>query len=243
MILDKFPKTRSILSEEYTKIYAEHYRNNRDGATTSSSLTMKMESWLHKQVANDVKKNPNRSTLEIGAGTLNQLDFEHARPYDIVEPYKDLYINSAHLPKIRNIYNDIAEIGNGIKYDRITSIATFEHILNLPEVVAKSCLLLENQGTLRISIPNEGTFFWKLGWKLTSSIEFNMKYKLSYETFLMHEHVNTAAEIEEVLNHFFRKINCSNFGISRKIAFYRFFECSAPRIEAAEDYLHSISHR
>jgi hypothetical protein len=91
MILDKFPKTRSILSDEYKRIYAEHYRNNRDGATTSSAITMWMESWLHKQVAKDVKRDPDKSTLEIGAGTLNQLDFENARPYDIVEPYKDLF--------------------------------------------------------------------------------------------------------------------------------------------------------
>jgi trans-aconitate methyltransferase len=152
------------------------------------------------------------------------------------------FVNSVHLPKIGRIYNDIAEISTDNKYDRITSIATFEHILNLPEVVAKSCLLLNDKGTLRISIPNEGSLFWKLGWKLTSSIEFNMKYKLSYETFLMHEHVNTAAEIEEVLKYFYSKIRYANFGFSRHVAFYRFFECSGPKTLIAQDYLKTLTN-
>jgi len=52
-----------------------------------------------------------------------------------------------------------------------------------------------------------------------------------------HEHVNTADEIEQVLEYFYGEVKCSCFGISRQIAFYRFYECSKPRIENAQKYL------
>ena len=72
--------------------------------------------------------------------------YENTQPYDIVEPYEGLYKNSSELDRIRNIYADIATIEGEALYDRITAIATFEHITDLPEVVAKSCLLLKNNG-------------------------------------------------------------------------------------------------
>lgn len=236
-MLSKYPKTRSKLSEDYQKIYNEHYYNNREGQTSASFITNMMESWLHKKVAKDLSNNNDKSTLEIGAGTLNQLNYENTKPYDIIEPFTALYKNSKYLHKVNNIYNDIDEIETSQKYDRITSIATFEHITDLPKVVAKTCQLLKSGGTLRVSIPNEGTFLWKLGWKITSGLEFRLKYKLKYETLLKHEHVNNANEIEDVLKHFYSNIKCSCFGLSRGFAFYRFYECSEPRINAAEEYL------
>ncbi len=50
-VLKKFPKRRSELPEEYLKIYDEHYKNNRNGATPASFISMQMEKWLHKKVA------------------------------------------------------------------------------------------------------------------------------------------------------------------------------------------------
>jgi hypothetical protein len=186
------------LSADYRNIYNEMYKKNREGETTASSLSQKMESWLHKKIAKDLKNNKQKSTLEIGAGTLNQLKYENTSPYDIVEPFKALYQNSLYLPKIRNIYNDIDEIDMNAKYDRITSIATFKHVLDLPKVVAKSCLLLNEWGTLRVSIPNEGNFLWKLGWKMTTGLEFRIKSKLDYGIIMKYEHVNSADEIEKI---------------------------------------------
>lgn len=236
-MISKYPKTRTILPDDYKKIYNDHYYKNREGQTSASFLSKMMESWLHKKVAKDLSNSTDRYTLEIGAGTLNQLQYENTKPYDIIEPFTALYKNSKYLSQIDNIYNDIDDIEVSPKYDRITSIATFEHITDLPKVVAKTCQLLKTGGTLRVSIPNEGTFLWKLGWKLTTGLEFRLKYKLKYETLLKHEHVNNADEVEEVLKHFYSKVKCSCFGLSRGFAFYRFYECSEPKISVAEDYL------
>lgn len=232
-----YPKKRPELPVEFKNLYSEIYKKNRDGDTTASSVSQKMEAWLHKKVAKDVINITNKSTLEIGAGTLNQLKYESTKPYDIIEPFTELYKNSKFKSELRNIYSDINEIKDENIYDRIISIATFEHITNLPTVIARTCILLKKQGTLRVSIPNEGTFLWKLGWKLTTGLEFKLKHGLDYGILMKHEHVNTADEIEAVLKYFYSDIKCSYFGINKKIALYRYYECTNPKIEQAYAYL------
>ncbi len=237
-ILIGFPKRRRELPAEYRKIYVEYYRKNREGSTKATFLSKRMEVWLHKKVASDVADSKcDYSTLEIGAGTLNQLDYEKGiKTYDIVEPFEELYRNSKCLSRVRNIYNNIEEIGEDTKYDRIISIATFEHILDLPKVVAKTSLLLTQNGHLRVSIPNEGTILWRLGTKITG-YEFKRRYGLDYKTLMEFEHVNTADEIEHVLGHFFATVRCSVMGLNRKLAFYRFYDCSNPDVDMASTYL------
>jgi len=242
-MFENYPKVRIDLPLEFQKIYAEHYKKNREGQTSASSLAQKMEGWLHRKVAKDVIGLTDKSTLEIGAGTLNQLRYEQTTPYDIIEPFAELFIHSEFRNRINKVYKDIDEIGELDNYDRITAIATFEHITDLPKVVAKTCTHINANGTLRVSIPNEGTFLWKLGYKLTTGVEFKLKYGLDYSILMNYEHVNTADEIEQVLKYFYGKVKCSVFGINRRIAFYRFYECSKPRVELAHQYLKSINQK
>jgi hypothetical protein len=239
-MFENYPKVRTELPLEFKNIYAEHYKKNREGQTSASSLSQKMERWLHRKVAKDVKGVNNKSTLEIGAGTLNQLHYEQTAPYDIIEPFAELYINSPLKSKVNKIFKDIDEIGEDDLYERITSIATFEHITDLPKVVAKTCIHLKDKGTLRVSIPNEGTFLWKMGYRLTTGIEFKLKYGLDYSILMNYEHVNTAREIEQVLKYFYGKVKCSCFGINKRIALYRFYECSDPKRELAKEYLDTL---
>lgn len=228
-MLEKFPKIRPELPSEYQEIYARHYKENRDGASQAAGLAQRMESWMHKKIAADVSAAPAKSTLEIGAGTLNQLQYEkHSEPYDIVEPFASLYENSPFLERVRNIYADVREIPSDHKYNRITSCAVFEHICELPDVVARSGTLLAENGTLRVAIPSEGTPLWRLGYTYTTGLEFKRKYGLDYEVLMRHEHVNTAKEIEEVLRYYFKGVSGKVFGVSKALSFYQFFECSEP---------------
>ena len=236
-ILSKFPKLRPELPKEYQEIYTQHYLSNREGKYKTTSLSMKLERWLHKKVAADVVGTKGKKTLEIGAGTLNQLQYEPVIDnYDIIEPFKELYEDSDRLLNVRNIYSDISEVTE--KYDRITSIAVFEHIMDLPYVVATAALHLNEGGCIRTSIPNEGTFMWKLGTKVTGR-EFKKKYGLEYDVLMKFEHVNTAQDIEDVLNHFFIKTKSSTFGLGKGIGFYRFLEHKHPKIDVAKAYLES----
>ena len=66
---------------------------------------------------------------------------------------------------------------------------------------------------------------WKLGWKLTTGLEFRLKYGLDYAVLMRHEHVNTAFEIETVLREYFGNVKRSVCGISAALSFYQFFEC------------------
>lgn len=239
-MLDRFPKTRSELPADFQRIYATHYKENRSGGSPASSLAQRMEAWLHKRVAEDVQREPDvaRSTLELGAGTLNQLKYEPVvGPYDIVEPFRSLFEGSPELARIRNVYADASEVPSDARYDRITAVATFEHICNLPEVVARAGLLLNRGGSLRISIPSEGTPLWTLGWMATTGLEFRLRHGLDYGVLMRHEHVNTAKEIESVLRHFFREVKVSVFGLSRGLSLYQFHRCSAPDVDACTRYL------
>lgn len=237
--LSRFPKRRPPLPPEFKAIYERQYKENRTGKTPAYSLAQRMESWLHRRVAADVvaERSP-KSTLEIGAGTLNQLPYEPVvGPYDIVEPFRNLYEGSPLLPRVRNIFADITDVPADSRYDRITSIAAFEHVCNLPEVVARTGLLLDVDGTLRVSIPSEGTVLWTLGWKMTTGLEFRVRYGLDYGVLMRHEHVNTAREIEDVLTYFFARVRTAVFGLSKRISFYRFHECSEPRREECANYV------
>lgn len=232
-MLDQFPKQRIHLPQEYEDIYAAHILENREGQTQASSITRRMEMWMHKQIAKNMNNAVKiRSTLEIGAGTLNQIPFEpEAGPYDIVEPSEMLYKNSPYIGRIRNIYADISEVPSTLRYDRVTSIATFEHICDLPYVIAKAGLLLRPDGCLRVAIPSEGTLLWTLGWKLTTGVEFRLRHGLDYGLLMKYEHVNTARDIESLLNYFFDKVSYKVLGISKSLSFYQFFNCTTPKIE------------
>lgn len=227
-VFERFPKKRPILPEAYVRLYEQHSLANRQGNYHSTSIAQKLEAWMHQKVAADLPQKNNPTTLEIGAGTLNQLYYERSvNTYDIVEPFQALYAHSPMLSRIRTVYKDISEIPLSLTYDRITSVATFEHIEDLPRLVARSTALLAPEGTLRIAVPNEGTWLWRLGTAVTGA-EFRLRYGLDYQVLMRYEHVNTANEIEAVLRGFYKSVSTQVCGMSRTWALYRFFECSLP---------------
>jgi SAM-dependent methyltransferase len=201
------------------------YKDNREGKGIMSFLSQKMESWMHKQVAKNCF--PGNYVLEIGSGTLNHLKYElFVQPeYDIVEPFKKLFEKSSYLSKVRNIYEDISQVPNVNKYDRIISIAAYEHILNLPEVLEKAKILLKPDGVHVIAIPNEGHFLWRLAWSCTTGLSFRLKYNLDYSVIMRYEHVNSADEIDMLLKQYYINIKCRIFGLSKRLCLYRVYFC------------------
>lgn len=240
-LLSRFPKTRLSLPEEYAEIYQEHYRANRDGSTPISGITSRLEGWMHRRVARSANMFSG-PTLEIGAGNLNHLNYEQpGTPYDIVEPAPFLYQVSDRIGRVRNFYSDIREVSRENAYTRVISIATFEHITDLPSVIAAGILMLDPQGIMDIAIPSEGEALWKLGWMLTSGIEFRKRYGLDYELLMRYEHVNSAREIEQLLHYFFRQVKVTNFGFSRSLSIYQHLCCSGPNRTVAANYLATLT--
>ena len=221
--VSKYPKKRIVLNEEYLKVYKEHYIANRGGDGIANTIAQKMESWMHKKVSN---KNGN-DILELGAGNLNHLEYENSYiNYDIIEPFKDLYQDNPSIKKIRNIFTSTSEVNQ--KYDKIISIATLEHLINLPNEIELCKNLLKQDGIFQVAIPCEGEFAFKLGWLLTTAISFKLKYNLDYSKLIEYEHVNTIDEIMTVLKHNFEIVNfCRSPFILpiKNLSFYAYIEC------------------
>lgn len=237
-VLENFPKTRPPLPPEFQEIYAAQYKENRNGGSAASGLAQRLESWMHRKVAADAGADFTGSTLEIGAGTLNQIKYEkHGGIYDIVEPFRALYEGSPDLERVTTVYSDIAEIPEGTRYDRIISVATFEHLCALPAVIARCGRMLHEGGSLRCGIPSEGTILWKLGYTMTTGLEFKRKYGLDYETLMRHEHVNTAREIEAVLRYFFADLQSRSFGLAKALSLYQFYACRKPIEERCSKFV------
>lgn len=233
-LLAAFPKARPPLPPAYQAIYVEQYKSNRTGETTAASMAQRLERWLHRQVAADVAGGAPRPTLELGAGTLNQLPYEpEGAAYDIVEPFTALFADSPLLGRVRDAWADIGEVPAERRYERITSVAMMEHALDLPLVLARAARLLAPGGVLRTAIPAEGGLLWTLGWMFTTGLEFRLRRGLDYGVVMRHEHVNTAAEIEALTRRLFGRVAVRGFGLGRQLALYRFVEARDPDLALA----------
>jgi SAM-dependent methyltransferase len=224
-----FPKQRPPLPPEYQALYEEHIKRNRQGAQGVVRLSSRMEAWMHRRVAKHAAAPPGR-VLEIGAGTLNHVPYERSwSTYEVVEPFADLYTDSPYRGRVRTIYADLSEVPADQKYEKIVSIAVFEHICDLPGLLQQAVAHLSPGGELVAAIPSEGTILWTLGWKLTTGLEFRLRHGLDYSVIMRHEHVNTSGEIEAELHRIFSEVDDSSLGISPRFSFYRCFRCCSPR--------------
>ena len=124
-MFESYPKQRPELPAAYKVIYEKAYAENRKGETRATSLAQRLERWLHYAVARDASAD--KATLELGAGTLNQLPYEPAAPrYDIVEPMTFLYEGSPHRARVRDAFAEIEHVPAERRYDRITSCASMK---------------------------------------------------------------------------------------------------------------------
>lgn len=234
-ILARYPKARTVLPQEYQRIYQREYKMNREGGSFITRISSGLEAWMHRRVAGV----PPADVLEIGAGTLNQLQYEAPQPrYDVIEPFSALYENSPALPKVTSLHADIAEIPSDRRYGRITSVAVLEHLNDLPGIVARSALLLRDDGVFQAGIPSEGGFLWTLAWRTTTGVAYWLRNRLDYGVLMRHEHLNTAAEIEAVVRNFFGDVKVSRFPLPlRQLSFYTYVEARQPLRQRAAAFL------
>lgn len=163
-LLASYPRERPPLPPALAAIYHDTYVSSREGRGILYRITQSLEAWMHRRIAADSVSG--QTALEIGAGTLNHLRFEaNDETYDVVEPYTALYEGRPETKRVRAFYADIAEVPRENRYDRIISIATLEHVLDLPRLVAQAATLLKPEGTFAAGIPSEGGFLWGLAWR------------------------------------------------------------------------------
>ena len=233
-LIATYPRCRPPLPALQSESYLEHYRANRAGQRGLSRTVAKLESWMHRRVADGADDG---RILEIGAGNLNHVPCHpNARIYDAVEPFRQLWEESPYLARVRHIYDSLSEVPETHRYDRIVSIAVLEHVIELPSVVARTALLLAEGGTFRSGFPSEGGLLWGLAWRLTTGVEYRLKRGLRYSAIMRHEHVNTAAEIireiTALLGYFYERLEVSRFPLPfAHLSFYTAATASLPRLD------------
>ena len=234
-ILARYPKARPPLPAAFQRVYESEYLLNRRGDSFITRLSSSLEAWMHRRVA---AASP-ADVLELGAGTLNQLPYEAAQPaYDVVEPFAALYAGSTETAKVRTFYADISQIPPGQHYGRVISVAVLEHLDDLPAIVARSAELLDADGVFQAGIPSEGGALWRLAWRSTTGVAYWLRNRLDYGVLMRHEHLNTAAEIEAVVRHFFDDVRVSRFPTpALPLSFYSYLEARGPRRDRAATYL------
>lgn len=234
-LLATYPRARPPLSQAHQAAYEREYRLNREGRSVATSISKKLESWMHRKVA---AKRDAAVVLELGAGTLNHLRYEAAGAYDIVEPFDALFRASPHLSRVRQVYRDVAHVPGDMRYDRIFSVAVLEHLEALPEVVARCGLLLKEGGMFQAGIPSEGGLLWGLSWRISTGLGYRLRTGLSYKALMRHEHVNSASEIKMILNHFFERTSVEYFPMpAHHASFYTYLEATKPRRASCRAFL------
>ena len=233
--INNYPKTRPFLDPEIEKIYNSIYLNNRQGSTGATSIAQKLEKWMHLKANNFIKED--KDVLEIGAGTLNHLNFNKSyKTYDVIEPFRELYINSKNKNKVNNFYSDIGDLDKK-KYDYVISFATLEHLENLPYMVSSLAKVLNERGEFISSIPSEGGFLWGLAWRIGTGLEFKLRYNLDYSNLMRHEHINSCFEILKFLKIVFEKVKVYKFGLGNHFSLYQCIKCSDPRQQIVDKFI------
>ena len=239
-LLARFPKTRAELPDEYRKVYAEQYFSNREGLDFASRVAGSLEAWMHRTVARRGSISAADRLLEIGAGTLNHLKYEEkVSIYDVVEPFGELVQRSGRRREVRDVYDTIWDVPEGASYHRVISVAVLEHVLDLPRVIAKACLLLERGGLFQTAVPSEGSLLWFLGWRI-KGVPFQLRTGLDYGVLTKWEHVNGAHEITRLISIFFESVEVVRFPFDIfHASIYTYAEARHPRIAVARRYLES----
>ena len=234
-LLNSYPRKRPPLTSEYQAIFEREYKLSRTGGNVVSKMAQQTEAWMHRQVS---RFDDSGRVLELGAGTLNHLPYETTQDYDIVEPFRKLYQDNPLLKRVQNVYEDVEDVPSSNRYNRIFSIAVLEHIERLPNVVARSGLLLKEGGLFLNGIPSEGGFVWGMAWRLTTGLSFRLRNGLSYKPLIQHEHINSAQEIVQIIHHFFGHVQCRWFplpGIG--LSMFCHIQASQPHRDVCEHFL------
>ena len=230
-LIETYPRVRPPLSAAWQAAYHDVYLKSRDGKTLLYGITQRLEAWMHKRVA--ANASAGQRVLELGAGTLNHLRWEPAASiYDVVEPYAALYEGRPAAARVRAFHADIADVPRENVYDRVISIATLEHVLDLPRLIAEAALRMSPNGSFVAGIPSEGGMLWGLSWRMSVGLSCRIRIGLNYGDLMRHEHVNQAAEIRALCSHFFQTCRVRRFPTpAHHLSLYACLHCAQPRLD------------
>lgn len=153
-----------------------------------------------------------RTTLEIGAGLGEHLEYERLTP----EQERNYYCNEsrenmvagirARFPNVRTIVGDCQErfdFPDG-HFDRYIAVHVLEHLPNLPAAIREAWRLLNKAtGQMIIVLPTEGSPAYALARKLSAERVWYRHYTAPYAEFYSREHINLIPEVLAELDPYF----------------------------------------
>jgi SAM-dependent methyltransferase len=161
-----------------------------------------------------------RTTIEIGAGLGEHLQFETLSPEQEASYYAvELRENMAaeirkRFPRVKAITGDCQakmDFADGF-FDRYIAVHVMEHLPDLPSCIREAYRLLNRErGQLLIVIPCEGSPAYSLARKISAERVYNKHFKGGYDWLISREHINRPHEILAELKPYFT--------IERKVLF------------------------
>ncbi|MSU45597.1 MAG: class I SAM-dependent methyltransferase [Lacunisphaera sp.] len=153
-----------------------------------------------------------RTTLEIGAGLGEHLDYEQLTPEQARGYYCNEYrenmaadIRRRH-PQVQTIVGDCQQrmdFADGY-FNRILAIHVLEHLPDLPACLYELHRLVNKEtGRLLIVIPTEGSSAYSLARKLSAERVWYRHFTAPYFEFYGREHINLVPEILAELHPYF----------------------------------------
>jgi SAM-dependent methyltransferase len=209
----RWPKRVAPLSPEQERIsddFMKHWHEvlpHRYGA---------VEKFNHSYPLRILPKLPHWRTLELGAGIGGHLRFE---PLDRQE-YHCLELRESMAAEIRRRYPSVTTVTGDCQkripyadafFDRVVVIHVLEHLPDLPGAIEEAHRVLKPGGLFSVALPCDPGLLYEFARKISAERIFKARYKLPYGWLIRREHLNSPAEILEVVKRRFTIFDRSFF--------------------------------
>lgn len=162
-----------------------------------------------------VKNRPRhfRSTLEIGAGlgehlNYEELTLEQEANYHALELRPNMSVEiRRRFPRIKTITGDCQKRMPFAddQFDRVLAIHVLEHLPNLPAAIQEAHRVCDKErGLLSIVIPCEGSLAYSMARRVSTERIFWQRYGQPYKWLIEREHINLPNEIFAELEPYFQ---------------------------------------
>jgi SAM-dependent methyltransferase len=148
-------------------------------------------------------------TLEIGAGLGEHLKYENLdkQEYHCVEIRQNMA--DAIMERFPGVSAIVADCQRRLPYedghfDRAIAVHVLEHLPDLPAAVDEIHRVLKPGGAFALVIPCDPGFAYEVARKISAERVFRKRYRQPYKWLIRREHINSPAEIENVLARKFR---------------------------------------
>jgi SAM-dependent methyltransferase len=201
----KWPKTFPPLTPDQERIRDEFMHAWHEELPKKYGI---IERFNHGYVVEHAPKTF-RTTLEIGAGIGEHLEYERLTPKQRAN-YVAVELRAPMADEIKKRYPDVQvrvgdcqqrlDFANGY-FDRVLAVHVLEHLPNLPATILEMHRLCHpKHGRFQVVIPTEGGLAYSLARRISAQRFFEKRWpSMPYKLVVEREHMNLPAEILELL--------------------------------------------